>query len=281
MRRRWLLLLLLFPLYTVVLAEIGWIFVALIASSPDEPFWVFTSRNALWIPFEETEGWTNIIIPAGVLAFAQLVFLLPVLQPRRMIQSQGHSLMVSVVAAGACGALLTVGLFFAVVEASGFMTGRADPVDDVIDVFGDVVNEDWSLWPLVLASWILWTPVLIVFARRNPSPRLLSRIAKWLLAGTILEILIVIPLDIMVRRRTSCYCSSGSAIALCASVCALLWLSGPGIVLALTSKRRRWWFEGHCWKCGYEKGPSPGEKCPECGCEWAGNSGQSHTRKSS
>jgi hypothetical protein len=97
---------------------------------------------------------------------------------------------------------------------------------------------------------------------------MLGRLSAWLLAGTLIELLVVLPMDIMVRRRTSCYCWSGSYYALCTAAIATLWLAGPGVVIALRSRRRRLWSETHCEACGYEKGPRPAEACPECGAAW-------------
>ena len=49
---------------------------------------------------------------------------------------------------------------------------------------------------------------------------------------------------------------------------ALLWLTGPGIVFPLTSRRRRLARLTHCAACGHPMGPSPGRACPECGHSW-------------
>jgi ribosomal protein S27AE len=57
---------------------------------------------------------------------------------------------------------------------------------------------------------------------------------------------------------------------MCLSAWALLWLCGPGAFLVLSrKKRRRAWARTHCTKCGYERGPSLAERCPECGHAWA------------
>ena len=78
----------------------------------------------------------------------------------------------------------------------------------------------------------------------------------------------VLPIDLMVRRRTDCYCGTGTFISMCFSAVALLWLTGPGIVIALTHRRRRTARQTHCGRCGQAKGPSPGPVCPECGYAW-------------
>ena len=95
-------------------------------------------------------------------------------------------------------------------------------------------------------SWLFWTVLLVRFVRRRQGQNVFGRIVGLLLGGTIAEVIVVLPLDIMVRRRTDCYCATGSFWTLCLSAWALLWLTGPGIVLALTSKRRRLWWDPHC-----------------------------------
>ena len=96
----------------------------------------------------------------------------------------------------------------------------------------------------------------------------MGRVVGLLLGGTIVEAALILPIDIMIRRRTQCYCETGSFVALCLSTWALLWLAGPGAIIVVFRKRHRAWFETHCDYCGYERGPSPGERFPECGIDW-------------
>ena len=72
----------------------------------------------------------------------------------------------------------------------------------------------------------------------------------------------------MVRRRTDCYCATGTYYALLISLFSLMWLAGPGALILLMRRRHRRWEEGFCLNCGYEKGPTPGAVCPECGFAW-------------
>ena len=82
------------------------------------------------------------------------------------------------------------------------------------------------------------------------------------------EVLVVLPIDAMVQRRSDCYCAAGTFWSLCASAVALLWLTGPGIVFAVTMRRRGMARKTNCAGCGQLKGPSPGPVCPECGYSW-------------
>jgi hypothetical protein len=271
--RRWVILAVLLPVYAFVLGELGLALGLLVAATHPE------FRDLEWILQVVTEAsmhpvaWTGVFLPAMVAALAQLMFLLPVVKPSMVRSEHGRTLWLSVIGAGFVAALLFVALLMAIGEGVHWLVfGETDLGDWVADtaIHDMAPLEWWVFWPYVLIGWMIWTPLLWVFTRRAPRNRLPDRLAGWLLAGTIAEVIVVLPLDLMVRRKSDCYCATGTFWALVTSGLALLWLAGPGIVLAVTSKRRRAWFEMHCEKCGYAKGPSPGQRCPECGHEWRG-----------
>ena len=204
------------------------------------------------------EWWVNAGILTIVAVGTQAVFVIPVIWKRPPKAPRSRSLEISLIIAAAVAGGLTLGLMFA------FAT------------FAEVVLEissDWNLGAstpealvtaIFVGSWVFWSVVLLVFCRGIWADRTLGRVVGLLIGGTLLEVLVVLPLDIMVRRRTDCYCFAGTFFALCIATVATLWLAGPGIVIALTSRKHRHWRELHCFRCGYAKGPSPGAVCPEC-----------------
>ena len=269
MYRRWPVLALLWVIYTAIISEVGWILCAMVGLSGEtSALEIFDDWDELFMPFVDRELAPWVFIPCAVLTITQVLFLLPVVASPRAGSNHKRSLMVSVVAAGFCGSMLAAGLMFALVEVYGFVAGVRDPMENVIEPNDELFFAVGGWWAPVIVSWLLWTPLLICFTRKQMQTRLLSKLLTILFAGTVIEVLVVLPLDIMVRRKTQCYCGTGTAASLSFSVAALLWLAGPGIALAIFSKRRRLWLETHCASCGYEKGPSPGEKCPECGNGW-------------
>lgn len=219
---------------------------------------------------DQGEAWVVFGIPGAALLATQAMFVMPLVSMRPLQAGRAGSLRLSMVGAGFVAAALTLGLALGLFGLMQLLvanwSGEADPSD--ADVPGQRLIGAMLIAVMVL-SWLFWSIVLMAFARRRDGRGVIPRVAGLLLGGTIAEVLVVLPLDIMVRRRTDCYCATGSFWTLCLSAWALLWLTGPGIVLALTSKRRRLWWETHCMNCGYEKGPSPGERCPECGFEWS------------
>lgn len=232
--------------YVAVMALVlGVIWLALALSQEDG----FTAARVVagLFPLRESDPdtrttWEITGFAAALLCISQFAFLVPVV-PRRLPQrGRARSLVASMAAAGFVAAVLTCGLAVAVFGLMQLLLAHASPKLDPLDVH--LAGEKylgWALLALLFASWVLWSTLLVRFARRVPGQGALATAAGWLLAGTIAEVLVVLPLDIMVRRRTGCYCAAPSFWALCISTWALLWLAGPGIVIALLSRRRRWW----------------------------------------
>lgn len=136
-------------------------------------------------------------------------------------------------------------------------------------------NWDYSKWLFhsfalaVLLSWAAATPVLLSFSRYKPPHTALGRISSRLLMGTMIEAAAVIPLDVMVRRKTDCYCSEGSlwSLTMCWAVGTLIL--GPAMWLFPLRRRRLRWYQGMCPSCGYDmRGCPDADQCPECGTGW-------------
>lgn len=217
------------------------------------------------------EWWMWCAFPAGLMAASQAVFLWPVAMRRPERRADGRPLLTTILAAALVAAVLTVGLGASLLDVY-VMSTQSDEVEDAYDtVLGPrgAIPLEWIPLIMVGMSWIFWSYVLWLFAKRRLDDGRLGRVVGLLLGSTVAEIAVVLPIDLMVRRRTECYCATGSFVSICMSIWALLWLAGPGVVLALTSKRRRFWRETHCASCGHPKGPSPAARCPECGASWS------------
>ena len=195
---------------------------------------------------------------------------MPVFSTRLRVTAKGRSLKWIVCAAGLVGGFLFTGLILSLLVLFEIW----EPVGEWISDESEILNGGMPavlavFWASIFVSWLLWLPILFVFARRKGPHRLHEKIIVLLLAGTVLETLVIVPIDVMVRRRTNCYCGTGTFFALCLSIWAWLWLAGPCVILAITAKRRRLIAETLCLNCGYAKGPSPGPVCPECGFDWS------------
>src|SRR5262249_16483713 len=77
-----------------------------------------------------------------------------------------------------------------------------------------------------------------VVPRRGPDDGL-GRVAAWLFTGSVVEAAAVIPLDVMVRRKSNCYCGEGTlwTLTICWGIGSLAL--GPAIWLIPLAKRRK------------------------------------------
>lgn len=205
----------------------------------------------------------NIAIGLVALTVTQAMLLWPLRQPR-LVGPKGHGVRTSLVAAGLVIAGLVLAAAFATVEIvhQYKLFPEIDP---------DLPGGYWTFGALIiLPAWAVATPLLIAFAERGPRETVVARVAQRLFVGTIIEIALLIPLDVMVRRKTSCYCWAGTywALTFCGFIGVLA--AGPAIFIPLLAKRRKPWYSTHCGACGYDMAASlTAPRCPECGVAWA------------
>lgn len=121
----------------------------------------------------------------------------------------------------------------------------------------------------ILVMWTFTTPLLGAFLRRESGESRIHLLAKRLFIGSVVEVASMIPLDVMVRRKTNCYCGEGTFFALLICSTVGLIALGPMIFLLPLGRRRRRLESGCCPLCGYDMTATPkAERCPECGAGW-------------
>ena len=72
---------------------------------------------------------------------------------------------------------------------------------------------------------------------------------------------------LIVRRRTDCFCATGSFLSLGYCLMVLVWFCGPWAVLFFTREERSRWSRRACPGCGYVR-RSEATRCSECGREF-------------
>ena len=232
-------------------------------------------RNGFFGKWPSWEDYTDLIkdsefaIPMlviiAVLTLAQMIFMLPVRKPG-LSAGHGKSIRKSLAIAGGVIGVL----FFASIMGIG---GFLHDVHDINIEPGFIINlpgQSYTAIAIIIGfAWLVATPILIKFAKPGPKETLLARLAKKLFIGTIIEIALLIPLDVMVRKKASCYCWAGTYWALTACGFIGVFALGPAVFLPILSKRRKTWYHGHCGVCGYDMtGVLEAPRCPECGTGW-------------
>ena len=242
--------------------------------SPIGPRWASEPRPpkhfGQWPSWEE---YTNLLtmpefilwMGGGILAItlAQALFVWPVRRPGVM-GPKGKGARTSLCIAG-----VAIGVLVLAVVMAWY------GVADEYDLWGPRAIDDLPLprWLVVAVivgtGWAVATPLLFAFVKSGRKETVLARLSRRLLLGTMVEVALLIPLDVMVRRKTSCYCWAGTYWALTVCGAVGVFALGPAVFLPLVARRRRAWYAGHCGVCGYDMaGRLDAPKCPECGTGW-------------
>jgi hypothetical protein len=101
---------------------------------------------------------------------------------------------------------------------------------------------NWTLWMalgLGGAEWCLWTVIFFRMSRTAEPQDLVSRQCKWLLKGSILELLIAVPTHIVARSRDYCCAGMMTFIGLTLGMSVMLFSFGPGVFFLFAARWRR------------------------------------------
>ena len=162
-------------------------------------------------------------VPAGAILLSQIFLLfLSVDTSQKRLKPRTHVL-VSV----AVGAILTALLSSAVIWSLGF----AIRGENFWDKFFDRPTNLPLFWG---ALWILWAILFYIYFRNSSA--VVTRLISWLLKGSVLELLIVVPCHIIVRRRHDCSAPVATSFGIATGIAIMLLSFGPS-VLFLYKKR--------------------------------------------
>jgi len=92
-----------------------------------------------------------------------------------------------------------------------------------LPLFGDNVVTFWAV------LWLAWA-IVFYLCFRNAST-IVTRALAWLLKGSVLELLVVVPCHVIVRRRHDCSAPSATSIGIVTGLAVTLLSFGPGVLL--------------------------------------------------
>ena len=199
----------------------------------------------------------------ALLSIAQMIFMLPMRKPG-MTAGHGRSLRKSLVIAAAAISVLLLAAVLGILGFAFEVLGLQWEVSYTLP--GEPLA---SLGILFILGWLIATPLLYRFTKPGRKETVLARLSKKLFLGTIIEVALLIPLDVMIRRKADCYCMAGTYLAL--TLCGFIgvFALGPAVFLPILAKRRKTWYNGHCGVCSYDMSGTPDAlRCPECGTGW-------------
>lgn len=185
---------------------------------------------------EGYESWGFWIFVGMLLGSQALLLFLSVDTSESRLKPRAHVL-ISVALSALLTAILTSALIWSLALAI-----RGDNLFDSMGNLSKTLlgsrNDDYFaiFWTLVFwaALWLLWGILFYLYFRN--SSEVVTRTISWLLKGSILELLVVVPCHVIVRRRHDCSAPVVTSFGIVTGIAIMLLSFGPS-VLFLYKKR--------------------------------------------
>lgn len=124
--------------------------------------------------------------------------------------------------------------------AAGLVAGAVGAIYEFI--FGDKVKGDWIGWlTLGLAglSWCFWVAVFFRLSKTDSPTDWITRQCRWLLRGSILELLVAVPTHIAARSRNYCCAGFMTFAGLTMGISVMLFSFGPAVFFLYAARWKR------------------------------------------
>jgi hypothetical protein len=96
-----------------------------------------------------------------------------------------------------------------------------------------------SLLLPVFICWFIWAFIFRRAARTDDPDALIKRLMRWLLRGSILELLVAVPSHVIVRRRDDCCAPAGTFWGIATGISVMLLCFGPGVYFLFVERFER------------------------------------------
>ena len=151
-----------------------------------------------------------------ILIVSQMLLLIIPVKIVKQRPKPRRGLWLTAIAAGALFAIVMLGIVWSIVAA--ILSDGS--IEGIVPLFALI---------FLLVNWIAWSCIFRAFAR-NADPRsYIRRLMKWLLCGTILELLVAVPSHIIVRHKDICCADCITATGIATGLAVMLLSFGPGI----------------------------------------------------
>ena len=91
----------------------------------------------------------------------------------------------------------------------------------------------------ILVFWFIWAVIFQKSAKSDNPDALVKRSTRWLLRGSILELLVAVPSHIIVRRRDDCCAPAGTFWGIATGISVMLLCFGPGVFFLFVERFER------------------------------------------
>jgi len=123
------------------------------------------------------------------------------------------------------------------------ITAEVPGLHGAITSLGLTPNSDLfavlNLIGLILLVWLVWGLVFYQATKSDEAGTLLSRATRWLLRGSIVELLVAVPSHIIVRQRGDCCAPYATFWGIVTGLSVMLLSFGPGVLFLFAARVRQ------------------------------------------
>jgi len=91
----------------------------------------------------------------------------------------------------------------------------------------------------MLIFWVVWAATFRRLAASDEPDALVNRATRWMLRGSILELLVAVPSHVIVRRREDCCAPAGTFWGIATGISVMLLCFGPGVFYLFVERFER------------------------------------------
>jgi hypothetical protein len=173
------------------------------------------------------------LIYIGLFVMTQWLFLSPRQMWKIKVKPSGRPMKRAAVGAAFAVMLLSIGLLYSVMDL--FSDKVVIDMGSPSEAKPAILRYAFLLIPLAL--WCFWSVIFCVYWRQSDSYTWAGRVIRGLIAGSVLELIVAVP--IYATRQETCYCARGSYAGLVFGGTVLLWAFGPGILILFVREKQR------------------------------------------
>jgi hypothetical protein len=206
------------------------LFYAVIAMGVLIPAWEVMTGVSWRAAYEDVYGNHDAVpwVWAAGLISGQVLLLLRVDRSWRKLRPRTH-VALTAAAMGGATALLVCGIVMAPLAV---MYGDGDWPANLDELLFSNLTAVW------LGLWAVWGVVFFIYYRRSPA-RIASAI-RWLVTGSILELLVAVPAHVIVRRRHECSAPAATGFGIITGTAIMLMCFGPSVIALYQERRKRY-----------------------------------------
>ena len=103
----------------------------------------------------------------------------------------------------------------------------------------DVIDAILTALLTLFLFWLVWMIIFRRVAAKDDPDSLVKRATRWLLRGSILELLVAVPSHVIVRRRGDCCAPMGTFWGIATGISIMLLCFGPGVFFLFVERFQR------------------------------------------